>query len=260
MGYKYYSYLLTRIDGIRFSSGEYIITIDQDDMYLNNLLFEKLYNKAKQIDVDIIQLNRFTSSNKTEFILEYIDIPKNIVISQPKLKTAFYHKANETRLDNLLTRAIWNKFVRREIFLKAIEDLGDEYLNHKYHYWEDTIMMFELSQIANSYFYYEIEGYRHCTYYSGITIDKDLLETMAMNCLLFIKLLLYKLDPKYDRYHIFKEFQTSGCGSSIKHLNKNEFDLGSEVLELILELQRIYNNTAPELLRFANTFLGHFKN
>ena len=39
--------LLTRVDGIRYSSGEYIIQLDQDDMYLNNLLFEKLYKKAK---------------------------------------------------------------------------------------------------------------------------------------------------------------------------------------------------------------------
>ena len=251
--------LLTRVDGIRFSSGEYIIQIDQDDMYLNNLLFEKLYNKAKKLDIDIIQFNRFTSINKTNFILEYNDIPKNIIISQPELKTAFYHKVNDNRLDYLLTRVIWDKFVRREIFLEAIDDLGDEYMNHKFHFYEDTIMSFELSQIANSFYYYEIEGYRHCIYYSEKTIDKNIAETTALNCLLFIKLLLYKIDPKYDRYYIFKEFQFCGCGELIRHLNKNDFDLGSEVLEVILELQRIYNNTAPELLSSANNLLSRFK-
>ena len=40
--------LLTRVDGIRYASGKYIIQIDQDDIYLNNLLFEKLYNKSKE--------------------------------------------------------------------------------------------------------------------------------------------------------------------------------------------------------------------
>lgn len=229
-------------------------------MYLNNLLFEKLYNKAKKLDIDIIQFNGFTSLNKTNFILGYNDIPKNVIISQPELKTALYHKVNANRMDYFLTRVIWNKFVRREIFLEAIDDLGDEYMNHKYHFYEDTIMSFELLQIANSYYYYEIEGYRHCVYHSEKTIDKNIVETTALNCLLFIKLLLYKIDPKYDRYHIFKEFQFGGCGELIRHLNKNEFDLGAEVLEVILELQKIYNNTAPELLSSANIFLNRFKN
>jgi len=50
------STLLTRADGIRYASGEYIIQIDQDDVYLNNLLFEKLYNKSRELNVDLILL------------------------------------------------------------------------------------------------------------------------------------------------------------------------------------------------------------
>jgi glycosyltransferase involved in cell wall biosynthesis len=56
--------LLTRVDGIRYSSGEYIIQVDQDDMYLNNLLFEKLYNKAKELNLDIIQFHHFSNDNR----------------------------------------------------------------------------------------------------------------------------------------------------------------------------------------------------
>ena len=58
------STLLTRVDGIRYASGEYIIQIDQDDMYLTNLLFEKLYNKSKELDVDIVQFNHYSNHNK----------------------------------------------------------------------------------------------------------------------------------------------------------------------------------------------------
>ena len=59
--------LMTRVDGIRYASGEYIIQLDQDDMYLNNLLFEKLYNKSKELDVDIIQFIHFSSNNTKNF-------------------------------------------------------------------------------------------------------------------------------------------------------------------------------------------------
>ena len=31
--------LMSRVDGVRYASGEYILTIDQDDLYIDNLLF-----------------------------------------------------------------------------------------------------------------------------------------------------------------------------------------------------------------------------
>ena len=93
-----------------------------------------------------------------------IFIPKKLSITQPKLRMAFLKKINERRFGHFLTRMIWDKFVRRKAYLEAINDLGDEYLNHKMFLYEDTLMMFELSQIAYSYYYYDILGYRHNSY------------------------------------------------------------------------------------------------
>ena len=76
--------LLTRADGIRFASGEYIIQVDQDDMYLTNLLFETLYNKAKELDVDIIHVNHYSNDNPTVLKLEHVPMPANTIITQPE--------------------------------------------------------------------------------------------------------------------------------------------------------------------------------
>ena len=46
--------LLTRVDGIRFASGEYIILLDQDDLYYDNLVFEKLYKSKYNLQLDKI--------------------------------------------------------------------------------------------------------------------------------------------------------------------------------------------------------------
>ena len=111
--------------------------------------------------------------------------------------------------------------------------------------------MFELSQVAYTFYYYNIEGYRQCIFRSGQsrfkneTIEKEI---FAMNQLLFMKLMLYKIDPKYDRFHIYKELGFGHCERDVKNLNKREFDLGLEVVEAVFELERIYNNTAPELM------------
>jgi glycosyltransferase involved in cell wall biosynthesis len=245
------STLLTRVDGIRYASGEYIIQIDQDDLYLNNLLFENLYNKSKELNVDLIYFNFFWSDNPKAFIPRFPSFPKNVIIKQPKLRNAFLYRIKKYRLSNCKIRDIWNFFTRRTTFMEAIEDLGDEYMNHIYRLYEDTIMMFELSQVAYSFYYYEIEGYRHCIFLSGQSANKNITlenEILAENQLLFIKLLLHKIDPKYDRYHIYKELGFGFCDIHVKYLNKKNFDLGLEVVETVFELERIYKNTAPELM------------
>jgi hypothetical protein len=189
-----------------------------------------------------------------------VPIKKKVLITQPKLKVAFFEKLNKKRFGIFSTRVIWDKFIRRETYLEAIEDLGDEYLNHLFFLYEDTLMMFELSQNAFSYYYYDIEGYRHNSYIEGQSraLQSNQIEILAMNQLYFIKLLLYKIDPLYDRYHIYKELGFNKCGSEVMGLNRNEIDLLYEVLEVIFELERLFKNTVKELLECAKNIKRHF--
>ena len=48
---------MSRVDGVRYASGEYILNIDQDDLFINNLVFENLYKKVKELNVDILQFS-----------------------------------------------------------------------------------------------------------------------------------------------------------------------------------------------------------
>ena len=253
--------LLTRVDGIRYASGEYIIQIDQDDMYLTNLLFETLYKKAKELNVDLIQYTHWSNDNPNFLKSERPPMPSNVIIKQPELRTAFLAGGGHTLLYCKI-RMIWDFFVRRTIFLDAIKDLGDEYLNHVYRLYEDTLMMFELSQVAYSYYFMDNDmGYRHCTFNSGKNKAKnenEEKEILAKNQLLFIKLLLQKIDPKYDRYHIYRELGFEKCDNDVKYLNKKDFDLGLEVVEDVFELEKLYNNTCPELINCINIIKKHF--
>ena len=255
------STLLARVDGIRFASGEYIIQVDQDDNYLNNLLFEKLYNKSKELDVDMIQFT-FCSNDNPEIIKpEYIPIAKNVIIKQPDLRTAFLLKGGDNRLQSCASRMIWDTFVRRTTYLEGIEDLGDEYMNHRFRLYEDTIMKFELSQVAYSYYFYDIEGLRHGKKPFSLKDKNKTVESqiLAKNQLLFIKLLLYKIDPKYDRNHIYSELGFGRCDHNAKDLSREDFDLGLEVVEAVFELERIYKNTSPQLINCINKIKTYFE-
>ena len=251
--------LMTRADGVRYASGEYIILLDQDDMYYDNLVFEKLYKKAKELNADLVQFATLQYNNGRKNILN-VQVQKNVFITQPELRTAFMQRLGENRLSNCATRMVWDKFIRRTVYLEAINDLGDEYLNHRVFLYEDTIMMFELSQVAYSYFFYDFIGYRLNVHLQGRSRDSTSqnIQIIAMNQLLFIKLLLYKIDPKFDRYHIFKEWGFSRCSAEVVYLSRNDIDLLQEVIEVIDELERKYKNTARELLNCVTSIKKRF--
>ena len=252
--------LMSRVDGVRYASGEYILHLDQDDLFSDNYLFENLYKEIKELNVEILQFTAYIYDNIDEIENVGAKMTPNVIITQPELKVAFLQKIGKNRLNGFATRQIWDKFVKREVFLRAIEDLGDEYLNHRIFLYEGTLMQFELSQVAYSYYYYDILGYRLNRYNQGKARDhtSNSINMIAMNQLYFIKLLLYKIPPSYDRYHIFREWGFGYCGSEVFHLNRSEIDLLKEVLEVIDELERIYKNTDKELLRCSLNIKKHF--
>ena len=243
--------LMTRADGVRFASGEYILNLDQDDLYINNLFFEIIYKKIRELNVDILQFSAISYENKYKTELIFNEMPSNRQIIQPELKIAFLKRIGEKRLGRFNTRMIWDKLIKREVYLNAIEDLGDEYLNHRIFIYEDTLMIFELSQIANSYYFYDILGYRLNRYNQGKSRDNtsNNKNILAMNQLYFIKLLLYKISPIYDRYYVFKEWGFEYCGSEVFYLDKIDINLLQEVLEVIDELEKIFKNTYKKLLK-----------
>ena len=249
--------LMTRVDGVRYASGEYILNLDQDDLFIDNLFFEDIYSKAKKLNVDIIQFSTIIYRNKNKIKRLNVNIPKNTIITQPQLTTTFFNKISANRFGHFSTRTIWDKFVKRKIYQKAIDDLGDEFLNHKIVICEDTMMSFELSQVANSYYFYDIFGYRFNLYTAGKSRVNNKAFT-SMNQLYLIKLILYKFPPQYDRYNVYKEWGSANFGSDVFHLDRIEIDLIQEVLEVIEYLEKKYKNTCEELLKHVSKIKKFF--
>lgn len=65
---------------------------------------------------------------------------------------------------------------------------------------------------------------------------------------------------KYDRYYIYRELGFGRCEVHVKSLNKIDFDLGLEIVEVVFELERIYNNTAPELINCIKKIKKYYEN
>ena len=140
---KNHGLLYSRAMGILNSSGEYIMNLDPDDELAGEDSLEYLYNITRINHVDIITyvvLNKRTNKTINKCRNK---IPK--VEEQPKLFYSMFDR------NNLITDyLIWNKLIKREIFLKAYEIFKEEIYNGKWNYFEDDIWNILVNRYAKS--------------------------------------------------------------------------------------------------------------
>ncbi len=122
--------LYSRAMGILNSKGYYIMNMDPDDELSSNDSLEFLYNQTLISKADIISFDIYNKkSNRTIKCNK-----RNEIQVHPKLFESIFDKNN--LLQDYL---IWNKLIRREIFLKAYQTFKKEIYNYKWNYFEDNI-------------------------------------------------------------------------------------------------------------------------
>lgn len=138
---KNHGLLYSRAIGILNSSGKYIMNVDPDDELSNNDSLEFLYNQTIITNADIISFDIYDERLKK--IIKCKN--NNIIQNQPLLFESIFKKNN--RINDFL---IWNKLIRREIFIKAFHFFQKEIYNYKWNYFEDDIWNILVNKYATS--------------------------------------------------------------------------------------------------------------
>ena len=131
--------------GVLFSKGEYILSIDPDDLILNNILL-KAYKTAKYYNLEILQF--YMLNNMT--LWKSVKYKSGIICSNKNIRNIFYFG---------LTRNLPDKLIRRTIFIKSIKFMKKELYNLDYHIHTDDTIFFGLIHFAKSYGFLEEIGY-----------------------------------------------------------------------------------------------------
>ena len=135
-------------NGVIFSNGEYILSVDPDDLLLNNILI-KAYTTAKLYDLDIVEF--YIISHMSVWNVKY---QSGIICGNTNVRKIFYYGD---------TRNLPDKLIKRSIFMRAINFMPNELYNADYQSHTDDTIFFGIIHFANSYGFLEQIGYYYNT-------------------------------------------------------------------------------------------------
>ena len=234
--------LISRNDGALMSRGEFLIFPDPDDILSNDIL-KYCYNKANKENYDMIRFNLY--GGKEIGVLNFGEI-KTQKIYQPELSYyIFYNNGYLKQTDY----SISNKFIKRNIFIKALNSINNYYLNKNMIVYEDGLINFKLYKFAKSLYYSKKIGYFYLKNNHSITINlKKDIERTIKNCYLYLKFVFE--NTKNNQYEkniastIYKNVHLEI--SNINHFKKltKEYNFYYNVINLYL-----YNDFIPTLIK-----------
>ena len=182
----------SRNEGVLLSKGKYILILDPDDFLLNDILI-KCYKVAKKFNLDITQFYHIMGNYSRNHF--YILNKKSNLLYQPKTKTVFFNNP---------TRYLWDKLIKKNIFVKSINFMDKKYRKERFVIHNDETACFGIFKIADSYGQLEDIGYFYNRNISNSTTSKNfLLENINGRFHCIFNIMEYYYDKSsYSRYEI----------------------------------------------------------
>ena len=139
----------SRNKGILQAKGEYILVIDPDDLLINNILI-KIYKTAKKFNLDIVQFYVLRGYFESPQLWKKLKNKSGILKNNKEIRNNFYYGGS---------RNLWDKLVRKNIYIKSIHFMDKQFYNQIYYINNDNTAIFGLIHVANTYGFLEEIGY-----------------------------------------------------------------------------------------------------
>ena len=257
----------SRIEAILNGKGEYILLMDPDDMFMNKNLFKDLHNYNLENNLDIVEFSVYQQKDGEKKIFlpdnhyetHYHGFPEKI-ISQPELSSLLYYLPGTKDYSKTICRNIWNKIIRRKVFLKVDEYIGKEYYYAFVITADDMLMNVIAYQYAQNYsniilpgYLYNIRNVSMSRGEGGIELKK--VRTINHYQYFFI---LYKYLKEFDKDRNFLMFEMKDLNHYvlfIKDLDIKEYIIKEiEFLEGLLTDEKV----GQEFRDYINQTLAYF--
>jgi uncharacterized protein (UPF0147 family) len=224
---------------------------------VNNIL-EKSYLKAKEKNIDIIQFQTYSGDFFKSFYCSNKK-RKTEPIYQPELSSLMYYYRGCLKQTDW---HIWGKLIKREAFYRALQFIGDYYLDSYMSVNEDGLVDFMLLKKAESYIYIKDYGYVYVANpRSVISTMRKTINKALKDYFLYLKYLFEKtgnnnhekgmageqLRYVYNKfYHNFKEatenfefyYEVLNLFINSRYINRNNRNRAKKIKEILEERQK----------------------
>ena len=150
--------IYSRCIGTLAAKGKYIFPLDNDDMFLDEDVFQTITNIAEKGFFDIVEFKGIESKKGDKGILsnsrgdtKWENHPYNLVLYQPALGGYPTWPGKRLSTFHFETVYLWAKCIRTEIYQKAINKVGIKRYSRYILRYEDIIMTYAIFNTAKSY-------------------------------------------------------------------------------------------------------------
>ena len=138
--------LYTKTRGVLNAKGKYVMTLDHDNLYAKENVFSMLYNESEKYNLDLLgfaALETPVDIRNSKNVL-YHNYKNTNIIQKPIIQTLFLSVNYRSQSSTSLCMY----FIKTELFLKVIKQLGDKFINRNIDAYDDAISMLLLSRNA----------------------------------------------------------------------------------------------------------------
>ena len=187
---------VSRNIGVLYGKGKYIILPDPDDI-LSSDIISFCYNYAQKYNYELIRFIIYNGNGKIDS-QKFIPKLGNKPVYHPKVSTNIFYGYNELEMMDF---CINNKFIKSEIYVKALNSLNNSYLNIYNIFMEDQIMNYLIHKFAKSFYFFTKIGYYYLPSEISITKNTNKIPSLLIKCLfLYLKIFFeYSKNTKYEK-------------------------------------------------------------
>ena len=258
----------SRVEAIYNSKSEYTLIMDPDDMYLNENLFQELYNYNLKYNLDIIEfsvMHQIDGYNsifypKLHIANHYHNFSKSIIF-QPELSNILYYLPGTKQYSRTICRNIWNKMIRNKLLIQASKYIGNDYYNEYIITTDDMMLNIIVYQFSQNFSNINLPGYLYVRRKVSMSRGggENLIKTRAKNYVLYV-LLFYKYMHDYNKDINFLFYEMKNIEHNlllIKEYNMTKF---KEILQNLISRIQNENSLSDEFQSYLRNLTLTFEN
>lgn len=238
--------LITRNLGVLMSKGEYLTFPDVDDIFTKNIL-KICYKLSKRYNYEMIRFNVY-EGERGNCLLKNVKLLKNQTVYQPELSTYIFYGLGYLKLSDF---NVANKFIKRDAFIRTLDNIEKFYLSQKMIIYEDGLINFALHRNINSFFLIKKIGYYYVFNKKKISFHKNRRINKLKYFFLYLKFVFENSkNNKYEKNMAF--FLINRYKKNFKFINliNKDFKFYKNVIDMLINCEFIFKNYTFELKKF----------